>query len=206
MYLSDSQAIPRPDYYLGLDLGKHTDHTAIAVVRRAAPRWQSLPPDPVLRVEYAERLALGTRYTYVVEHVRELIPRLPGRARVVVDATGVGDPVVEMLAAAGLGCPITQIVITSGEAPHGSGDRWRIPRADLIDGVVRLLENDELRAWNGLRGARLWAGEMAGLRYRHHLRTAATHDDLVIAVALACWRARRKQAGWRDQPLPGIGR
>jgi len=30
------------------------------------------------------------------------------------------------------------------------------------------------------------------------------HDDLVMAVALACWRAKRPQNGFGTQRLPGI--
>ncbi len=30
---------------------------------------------------------------------------------------------------------------------------------------------------------------------------AGEHDDLVIAVALACWRARQKEVGFGTQPL-----
>jgi hypothetical protein len=30
------------------------------------------------------------------------------------------------------------------------------------------------------------------------------HDDLVIALALACWRARRREIGFGTRRLPGI--
>jgi hypothetical protein len=30
------------------------------------------------------------------------------------------------------------------------------------------------------------------------------HDDLVIALALACWRARRREVVFGTQRLPGI--
>ena len=53
-------------------------------------------------VRYLERVPLGTRYPAIVEQVRKLVSydRMRGRCSVVVDSTGVGEPVVDMLRAA----------------------------------------------------------------------------------------------------------
>jgi len=51
-----------------------------------------------LQLRYSERVALGTPYPEVVEH-----ENLRGRCAVVLDSTGVGEPVVDMLRSAGLG-------------------------------------------------------------------------------------------------------
>ncbi len=79
---------------MGLDLGQKQDFSAVAVVER----------DEVgcMRVRYLERMALGTPYVNVVSRVSEIMqqPELAGQSRLVVDATGVGAPVVEMLRAA----------------------------------------------------------------------------------------------------------
>ena len=95
-------------FYLGLDLGKKHDHTAVAIVER---RGESL------LVRHLERVALGTPYTGVVARVQEIVERTEceGRCAVVVDGTGVGEPVVDVLRRAGLGCEITAVTITGGE-------------------------------------------------------------------------------------------
>jgi hypothetical protein len=86
-------------YFVGLDLGKSQDHSALAVVerdeifegemgyvtytRRRRRRY---------RVRFLERARLGTSYPNVVERVREVTqrPALAGRCTLVMDATGVG--------------------------------------------------------------------------------------------------------------------
>src|ERR1700692_4925574 len=96
-------------FYFGLDLGKRNDFSAMAVVERR---------ESGLVVRYLERPALGTPFTRVVQRVSELTRNsvVKGNCYLVVDATGLGDPVVEMLRAADLGCRgMTAVTITPGE-------------------------------------------------------------------------------------------
>src|SRR5215207_410698 len=110
------------EYFVGLDLGQARDQTAIAVVtpddlykealafnaevrRRPYSGLRFIQPhEPIYEVVYLERLPLGTRYPEVVGHVRTLLATQPlqGNADLVVDATGVGAPVVDMLRSIGL--------------------------------------------------------------------------------------------------------
>src|ERR1035438_2704427 len=86
--------------FLGLDLGKRHDYSAIAVVERLEPmRGYGRARDGHMVVRYLERVPLGTGYPAVVEQVRTLVStdRMRGRCNVVVDSTGVGEPVVDML-------------------------------------------------------------------------------------------------------------
>jgi hypothetical protein len=67
------------------------------------------------RVRQLERLPLGIGYTDVVEKVRSLMQNklLAGRSSLVVDSSGVGVPVVEMLRKC-MGCNIEPVTITAG--------------------------------------------------------------------------------------------
>jgi phage FluMu gp28-like protein len=82
-------------FYIGVDLGQKQDHTAIAVVERTES----------LLVRHVERVALGTPYPMVVAHLREMVgrPEVRRQCALVVDGTGLGGPVVEMLRGAGWG-------------------------------------------------------------------------------------------------------
>ncbi|MGA7240805.1 MAG: hypothetical protein WBY44_34295 [Bryobacteraceae bacterium] len=102
-------------YSIGVDLGQRRDHSAIAVVEhvrhaaRIAPYSLYAPapsPDEWI-VRHLERLPLGTPYTVVVARIVELTrnPKLARGCRLIVDATGVGMPVVDMLRAAQPGLP-----------------------------------------------------------------------------------------------------
>jgi hypothetical protein len=75
-------------------------------------------------------VALGTPYPKVVEKLRDLARShsIAGNCALVVDGTGVGTPVVDMLRSAGLGCEITSVTITGGEKPTGLGRRVTVPR------------------------------------------------------------------------------
>ena len=86
-------------YYVGLDLGKRLDYSAIAVVERKEQEplfdylaWmqRQYAEREGLAVRYLERIQLGTPYTQVVERVVKTIERLrrKDKCRLVVDATG----------------------------------------------------------------------------------------------------------------------
>jgi len=195
-------------YYVGLDLGQKRDHSALAIVERIDHRlaFQGTAFDRLV-VRYVERLPLGTPYPRVVERVREVVrsEELAGHCALVVDATGVGAPVVDMLRAARLGCELNAVVITGGERGSGNGS---VPKRDLMAELLVLLENGQLKIGKLKEGARLMT-ELGDIRITGRARLGADgvgeHDDLVIALALACWRAKRRQLnGEGTRRLPGI--
>lgn len=214
---SDGQVRPellrcRPKYYVGVDLGKYHSHTALAVVERAEVLYRDGPRDPATLafptetryfLRYLERLPLDVPYVDVAERVRGLVKRAPlsGRVQVVPDATGVGAAVLELLQRGGLGCPIVPVVITSGEygtvGPGPGSSGYRVPKVDLVEGLVVAFEKESLEISGGLGvSLDLLVGELRSMRVRGNgsVRGAVT-DDLVLALALAWWKARREQ-GW----------
>ena len=192
-------------FYLGLDLGQRRDPSTIAVVEKRG----------VIRVRHLERIPLGMPYPGVVERVREITRHreLAGNCALAVDATGVGAPVVDMLRAARLGCDIAAVTITGGDRQRQNGSmRVSVPKRDLMAAVQVLLENDELKVARGLRELGALLRELTdvrssagiGGRVRLGADGCGEHDDLVIALALACWRAKRGQIGFGAERLPGI--
>ena len=150
-------------------------------------------------------ILLVSKYTRIVSKIRDLVsaPDLVGKCKLVVDATGVGGPVVDMLRNARLGCEMTPVTITGGERAHEQSangtPQWTVPRQDLISGVHLLLEREELRIAGKMREAPALVKELESMavsaRSRGKSRPGASsggqHDDLVFAVALACWKAHR---------------
>ena len=119
-------------FFVGLDLGQKRDFSAVAVVEREermAAGW-SPRASGLLTVRHLERMQLGTSYKCVTERVCAIMrnPKMAGQSRLVVDATGLGAPVVEMLQGAGMGGRMTAVTITGGEEAHGSGERWSVPK------------------------------------------------------------------------------
>ena len=208
-------------FYVGLDLGQRQDFSALAVVERrervAIQRnyvdWREsrTPEHDGLVVRYVKRMKQGTPYAEVVRRVVELLhkPALAGKKRLAVDATGVGMPVVEMLVAARPGCEVMPVMMTGGVAEHTDGRVWHVPKLDLMAGLQGLLERGELGIVRQMDEVDTLVKELmsvqANVRTSGRLRVGADacgeHDDLVIAVALACWSAKKATIGLKGPRL-----
>ena len=199
------------DCFIGVDLGQVVDPSALAVVERVetlgewdAAQWAHRKRAE-LRVVYLERVALGTAYTAVAERVRD-VTRQVRPCGVAVDATGLGRPVVEMLRP-GLGCTLWPLVLTGGESGSEGAGSFRAPKRELMLGLRVVMERGELEVAAGLRWGRALVEEMEGVRSKRGKSGAVRvegkgHDDLVVAVALGLWAAKRK---WGRQVTGDVG-
>ena len=182
-------------FYIGLDLGQKVDPSAVVVVERIDHR-RAFQPTAFERlvVRYVERMPLGMPYPRVMERVRRIVEADPlqGNCALAVDATGVGAPVVDMLERAGLGCSVWAFTITGGERSSGES----VAKRDLMAEVQVLLESgmltigqvaEQARLVKELSDVRMTVG--AGGRTRLGADGYGEHDDLAIALALACWKA-----------------
>src|SRR4051794_14067655 len=97
------------EFAIGVDLGQKQDFTALCVVERAEVMFNDRDPvtwqcrrETRFAVRHLERVRLRTPYPEIVERIKELTrdPALTGRRSLVVDATGVGAPIVDLLHAA----------------------------------------------------------------------------------------------------------
>ena len=126
---------------------------------------------------YLERVELGTPYPDVVAHVAELMSdaRLKD-STLVVDATGVGAPVVDMLRRADLPCRLMPVTITGGEhdAPVRGG--YHVPKRELLTGLQVLVQSGGLQIPRKLMLADALIQEMVGMK-------EGSRDDLVLAIS-----------------------
>ena len=160
------------------------------------------------RVTFLERVRLGTPYPDIVDRVRQVARarELAGRCTLVMNATGVGAPVLDLLRRADLGCGIEPVILTGGERESHAGGVWHVPKRDLVSGLQTMLEKRELGLPKRLPAARELGKEIADMgvkvsdrgRVSYGAWKAGEHDDLVVATALACWRAK-----WKEHPFWG---
>jgi len=187
------------DYFLGLDLGQAADWSALAVLERTEPLddehrgWS-------LACRGLKRWPLGTSYPAIVDAVAELVAKPPLRySRLVIDGTGVGRPVVDMFAYAGLPVQLVPVLITSGNKYTYEDDGYHhVAKVILISTVVVQLQERRLRFARSLPETKTLVKELQN--YRVKITPAANevfnardgaHDDLLLALALACWDGER---------------
>lgn len=184
-------------FFIGVDLGKERDYTAIVVIEQARHTLQER--DPVtfahltrteLSLRNAQRIPLGTPYPDVVLHISNMLHngRLDGSLTLLIDATGLGIPVVDQLRRSKLNCKLEPIVFT------------KQTKRDLIANLQILLERNQLRMAHNLKLLDAVLDELSNFREDG---SHTTHDDLACALALAAWPVRdRTSGGHQPHPLP----
>ncbi len=184
-------------YFVGVDLGLRHDPTAVAVLRREVRRTGRRNPvnwedelETVMTLEEVRKVELLTPYAEVGRMLDGLLRALPAEARkvVVVDATGAGDPVVEMLRAERLEATLQPVVLTGGERVSRLPHAATVPRRALLENLRRMLEVGLFTMKPGLRGLEELTREVTSLGAEGY----RGHDDMAFALALAAWGARPK--------------
>ena len=159
-------------------------------------------PPPIFEVGHLERLPLGTPYPAIVAHVGRLLTKLPGHPELVIDFTGVGRPVFDMFVCSGIS-PIG-VLISGGTAETHDGPTCSVPKLTLVSRLQTLLHEERLKILRELAEAETLVRELQDFRVEFtaagHLTFNARcgkHDDLVLALAIAVWRAHDGgNAGW----------
>lgn len=189
-------------YFLGVDLGRDRDHSAIAVLSLIEEPhgdfdrthfWQ--PMRSVLRLGALKRIPLGTEYVKVVQLIRKAVNQLKARhpplhpqpkIHIVLDSAGPGQVVKELIQSERMGINLIPVVLTGGQHFGETAGKRTVPRRDLVAHLRYLLETELLRVNKKLRHYDAFEREVAAVRPRSG---QYEHDDLVIAASLAAWWA-----------------
>lgn len=191
-----------PAYYSGLDLGQSADYSALVILEHG------LVPDPDRSgmklnrwdVRHIQRWHLGTPYPTVVADLVTLFDRSPiCNSTLVVDATGVGRAVVDIIRRSEIRAEVRPYSVTAGRE---EGDKT-VPKKDVVGAVLAALQTRRLRFAESLELRGALEKELENYRVKvtanrnevfESLRES-DHDDLVMALALALWYGERT-AGW----------
>lgn len=181
-----------PQYFTGLDLGQQADFSALVVVERHTI------PDPEQKqkttyqfdVRHLHRWPLKTPYPTIVGDVKALFaePPLKG-STLVLDETGVGRAVTDMVRAAGISAWLRPFSITCGSAVTGR----TVAKKHLIGAVQAPLCSGRLHLAQSLELTPTLTKELSDFQVKvteDRNETFASwrerdHDDLVLALALA---------------------
>lgn len=215
-----------PTYFAGLDLGQQGDYTALSILEQTEPSRYACrhlerfelgtpykaiarrmaeimrspvleeppPPSPTTRLHMdAEELTYAQ-----LDRRRRSLP-----VECIVDATGVGRPVVEMLETEGV-YPVSVTITGGTSVTRGDGRReYRVPKRNLATTLQVLIQDGRLRVAEALPLADVLRREMQTFKVKVNTSTGhdsyehwrdGDHDDLVLSVALAAWWAERPKA------------
>jgi hypothetical protein len=192
-------------YFLGLDLGQAKDYSALAVVEREGEARE----DWLFTVRALSRYPLRTAYPSIVEDVAKRLRDHPLPARrgeeisdevptLGVDATGVGAAVIDLFRREkDLKADLRPILIVGGTTVKLDGDTTHVPKRGLVGAVEVPLQNARLKIPKKLAEAETLRKELENFQIK--ITAAAndvygawregTHDDLVLALAVALWLA-----------------
>jgi hypothetical protein len=200
------------DFSVGLDLGQVQDYTAAAVVQvqdRPTGHLIRMPDGAVVEdtrryclVRDLWRADIGTPYATVAKAVAgKLGEDRWTKAKLIVDATGVGLPVVEMLLGSGVQRhQMEPVLITGGATAQPKIDErgiWHVAKRELASVLHCLLQERRLVVAKGLKEAKTLERELSAFSVKisqkgndtYEAAKESDHDDLVMALALACWWA-----------------
>lgn len=198
--------------FSGLDIGAVNEFTAFAIVERSLIRPVDQPKREWLySLRYLERFAPGAGYHQIAERLKEIYAEPPLRGtNLAVDITAVGLPVFKMLKEARVqASKIRAINITNGhQSHHDPQSGWMVPKKELVSTLQILLQSRRLKVASSLPDAALLTQELSQFKAKVTLNAdemeswrEREHDDLVLAVAMACWWAERIQIVPSGRPL-----
>lgn len=208
-----------PTHFLGFDVGQAQDPSALALLelkRTPYVEGKVTKEDIRFRLIALERIPLGTLYPDVLDKVARNIARPPMTTErgelmteLVIDATGVGRPIVDMARKRNLR-PIA-VTITGGEVESSDDWRWRVPKRNLVMALNLVLQTDRLQFAADLDELDLLKEQMRNFKVKlsqkghdsYEADGADEHDDLVLCLSLAVWRALKHVPNlYREMPPP----
>lgn len=209
--------IERHLFIISADLGQANDYTAISILQKIikGPGVLGKPPrhaptfsfgddrkpagEEHFHLRHLERLPRGTDYTMAINRLLELYrsEQLEGYNKaVVIDYTGVGRPVYDVMKQCGFDKSLNAISITGGNDPTYHAAHVNVPKRDLVTNLQVMLQNGEFRIAKGIKEADALVEELANFQVKitasghdTYGGRSGVHDDLVLSVAMAAWLA-----------------
>jgi len=201
--------------FIGLDLGQAKDFSALAIIERGSTATTTdkngekpnctNTKDEIngLHCIHLHRWQLRTSYPAIVADVVKMINELDpermtgGKTVLAIDATGVGAPVVDLFKREKINAILAPIQIVAGANVSNENGMTRVPKRDLVSVVQVGLQNRKLKIAESLNLAETLSRELQNFTVKitdaandvYGAWREGTHDDLVLAVALAVWKA-----------------
>jgi len=189
-----------PRFCLSLDVGSERDHSVLTLLDRKTQYSRGPSGEeinlPTYDLPFLERFKLRTPYEQIFNRTQEVMhnPLLSTKGcQLLIDATGVGNPIVQMFRKLG---PIP-IVISAGAVVNAlSSGGYSVPKRDIVTSLQAVMQSRRIRIASGLEDIEQLKKEILGFKMRpptsrgyiaFESDTEATHDDIVMSLAVAVW-------------------
>lgn len=191
--------------FIGLDLGQAKDYTALGIIESIRTITNGNDAITQLNCIHLQRWKLRTPYPQIVSDVVRMVNGLKTfqspdyKPVLAIDATGVGAPVVDLFRREKINAELRPIQIVAGATVTEEDGITRVPKRDLVSVVQVALQNRTFKIAEALSEAETLARELQNFSVKitdsandiYGAWREGTHDDLVLAVALALWTANR---------------
>ena len=191
------------NFVVAVNLGISRNFTALVLLERVEQQadgtWDDSDPaqNPIVyHVRHLKRFPLGAELPEIISFISKLMARrtLAGRTGLVVDASGIGMPIVKEMQRCGLRpVPIT---FTSG----ARAKRNNVPKRDLVSGLLLLFESHRIKIPTGIKLRAELIEEFDNFTAKYSKNGNPTfsaaggaHDDLIMALTLACYFFENKR-------------
>lgn len=206
-----------PAYLVGLDLGQVNDPTALAIMEIQF----NVGLQHLYLARHLQRFELGTPYPDIVEQVGALLTKLPRPLawreemrrlqalrsrqpvpplyRLIIDNTGVGRPIGDMFAR--LAPRPVRVTLTTGHmVSQHEQDEFTVPKRDVVCAFQLVIESRRFKTPRSSPEASTLVKEALNFEYKLSTKTGddtygawreGTHDDLLLAAAMAIWYGER---------------
>jgi phage FluMu gp28-like protein len=175
--------------YIGVDFGKHRDHSVVAAIDYDNESQKA-------KLIHLHRFPLETEYASVIGYVKALVSRWQLMRRVTTDVTGVGDFITEEMKKSGV--------------PQAEGIHLTIQsKTEILGNLKQMMQNGRLAMpfdselvaeVNSQRYELMKSGQ---IQFSH---PENSHDDRLWALALACYGTRLVGTVPEYHPVAALGK
>jgi len=159
--------------YVGVDFGKHRDHSVVAAVEYDNESRNC-------KLVHMHRFQLETDYASVIGYVKALLSRWQKTRQVSTDVTGVGDFITEEMQRSGI--------------PQAVGIQLTVPsKTDILGNLKEMMQSGRLsmpydsELISEMTNQRFELMKSGQIQFSH---PEDSHDDRLWALALACYGIR----------------
>jgi len=175
--------------YIGVDFGKHKDHSVVAAIDYDNESRKA-------KLIHVHQFALETEYASVIGYVKALGSRWQKTRQVSTDVTGVGDFITEEMKRSGI--------------PQTVGIQLTIPsKTDILGNLKEMMQSGRLgipydsELISEITSQRFELMKSGQVQFSH---PEDSHDDRLWALALACYGTRMIGPVPTYHPVAAVGR